>query len=126
MVGGKIGTTAGVDAHMSTVTQAMDNDNDNDNDRFEISVDGTVAGFAQFVDREGRRIFVHTEVGEEYGGQGLGGALARGAVQQTIDAGLTVVPVCPFIKTWLERHPEHSEHVQLPTPEELRELADPA
>lgn len=96
---------------MSTVTQAQD--------RFEISVDDRVAGFAQFVERDGRRIFVHTEIGEEYAGQGLGGALAREAIGQTIDAGLTVVPVCPFIKKWLERHPQHAEHVQLPTPDDL-------
>lgn len=100
---------------MSTVTLAQD--------RFEISVDDKVAGFVQFVDRDDRRIFVHTEIGEEYAGQGLGGALAREAVGQTVDAGLTVVPVCPFIKKWLEKHPQHAEHVQLPTPEELRTLS---
>lgn len=100
---------------MSTVTQAQD--------RFEISVDGKVAGFAQFLDREGRRIFFHTEIGEEYGGQGLGGALAREMIPQTIDAGLTVVPVCPFVKKWLERHDQHAEHVALPTPEDLEALS---
>lgn len=103
---------------MSTVTLAEG--------RFEISVDERVAGFAQFLDREGRRIFFHTEIGEAYAGQGLGGALARGAVGQTVDAGLTVVPVCPFIKTWLQKHPEHAEHVQMPTPADLQALAGQA
>ena len=42
-------------------------------DRFEVSSDGAVAGFAQFVDHDGRRVFFHTEIGEEFGGQGLAG-----------------------------------------------------
>ena len=99
---------------MSTVTQAQD--------RFEISVEDQVAGFAQFLDREGRRIFFHTEVGKDYGGQGLGGTLVGQALQHTRDAGLTIVPVCGFIKTYLDKHDEHAADVELPTPEDLQAL----
>ena len=46
-------------------------------DRFEVSCDGAVAGFAQFVDHDGRRVFFHTEIGEEFGGQGLAGTVVE-------------------------------------------------
>lgn len=91
-------------------------------DRFEISVDGTVAGFTQFVERDGRRIFFHTEVGKEYGGLGLGGTLVGQALTDTIEAGLTVVPVCPFVKKYAEKHPELAEHVSAAQPEDLQAI----
>ena len=76
----------------------------NNPDRFEITVDGEVAGFAEFLDRGDRRIFVHTEIGEEFGGRGLAG---------------TVVPVCPYVTKWLTRHSEHEDITSKPTPEDL-------
>lgn len=97
-----------------TVTQATD--------RFQITVDDQTAGFAQFLDREGRRIFFHTEIGEDYGGQGLGGTLVGDAVRQSVDAGLTIVPVCPFVKKYLEQNTEHAGHVEKPTPQDLQAL----
>lgn len=99
---------------MSTVTQTQD--------RFEISVDDEVAGFAQFVDRDGRRIFVHTEIGEAYGSQGLGGTLVGEALERTIADGRTVVPVCPFVAKYVQKHPDLAEHVARPVPEDLRAI----
>lgn len=88
-------------------------------DRFEITSDGAVAGFAQFLDRDGRRIFFHTEVGEEFGGQGLGGIVVGEAIDATREEGLTVVPVCPYVKKWLTKHPEHEDITAKPTPDDL-------
>ena len=73
-------------------------------DRFEISVDGTRAGLAQFVDADGRRIFFHTEVGDEYSGQGLAGTLVARALDDTREAGLRVVPVCEYVQGYVEKH----------------------
>ena len=99
---------------MSTVTQVPD--------RFEISVEDEVAGFAQFVDRDGRRIFVHTEVDETYSGQGLGGTLVGQALDQTIADGLAVVPICPFVAKYAKAHPDLAEHVVKPTPQDLQAI----
>lgn len=73
-------------------------------DRYEISVDEQSAGFAEYVDRGGQRIFHHTEIGENFGGMGLGSTLIGRALADTRDAGLRIVPVCPFVKKYLERH----------------------
>lgn len=74
--------------------------------RYEALVDGEVAGFVDYRDR-GRRILVHTEVDPAYGGKGIGNRLAAGALDHAREAGLRVVPRCPFIRAFIARHPEY-------------------
>ena len=88
-------------------------------DRFEIQVDGAVGGFAQFVDHAGSRVFFHTVVDPAFKGQGLGGILVSHALEATRDEGLRIVAVCPFVKGYVEKHPEWNEHVDAPTRETL-------
>ncbi|MDZ5621920.1 GNAT family N-acetyltransferase [Nocardioides bizhenqiangii] len=76
--------------------------------RFEIHVeDGRLAGFAEYVGRDGVREFVHTVVKDQFEGQGIGGKLARAALDQTRADGLKVVATCPFIKGWIGKHPDY-------------------
>ena len=77
-----------------------------DADRFTIAVDGTPAGYAEFADRDGRRTFPHTEVGDAFQGRGLATILIGDALQQTRDAGLRIVPVCPMVAAYVKKHPE--------------------
>ncbi|HEX2312263.1 MAG TPA: GNAT family N-acetyltransferase [Thermomonospora sp.] len=79
--------------------------------RYEIRVDGRLAGFAEYRTRDGARVFTHTEVDPEFEGRGLGGALARGALDDVRSKGLRAVPLCPFIKGWIERHPDYADLV---------------
>lgn len=88
-------------------------------DRFEIQVDGAAAGFAEFVDHEGSRVFFHTVIDPAYKGQGLGGIVVGRALEATRDEGLRIVPECSFVKAYVEKHPEWNEHVDAPTPETL-------
>jgi predicted GNAT family acetyltransferase len=74
--------------------------------RFEVSVDGHTA-FLQYA-RAGSRIdLIHTSVPPELGGKGLGGVLAKAALEHAREASLTVTATCPFVKSYLERHPEY-------------------
>lgn len=66
-----------------------------------------------------QRILHHTAVDDAYAGRGLGGQLARFAVEDTVDAGLAVVPVCAYLKAWLGKHPEYGAHVAPVRPEHL-------
>lgn len=76
-----------------------------DRTRFELEVDGQTAILTYR--REGDRLhLLHTEVPPGEQGRGVGGALVQGALERARDAGLTVVPVCPFVHAWLQRHPE--------------------
>lgn len=75
--------------------------------RYEIQRGGTLAGFSDYRDRAGRRIFVHTEVDPAFAGQGLATRLIAGALDDTVARGLVVVPRCPFVRAYLARHPDH-------------------
>jgi predicted GNAT family acetyltransferase len=80
--------------------------------RYEIfDDDGALAGFAQYVLRGGRVIFVHTEIDDAYEGKGLGSRLAAGALDDVRRHGHLVVPLCPFIASYIEHHPEYADLV---------------
>lgn len=81
-------------------------------ERFEMLHAGNVIGKAAYKEYDGggspQRIFYHTVINEEYGGQGLAAQLATAALEATVSSGLGIVPVCPFIKKFLAKHPEFS------------------
>jgi predicted GNAT family acetyltransferase len=52
----------------------------------------------------------HTVVPEADRGQGVGAALVKSAVDYARQNGLRVVATCPFVKAWLEKHPDQ-QHV---------------
>ncbi|WP_248961638.1 GNAT family N-acetyltransferase [Sphaerisporangium perillae] len=84
-------------------------------DRYEITVGGRLAGFAEYRRRPGRIVFTHTEVGDEFEGQGLGSRLIGDALDAARAAGVSVVPVCPFVARYIERHPEYGDLVAKPS-----------
>ncbi|HMT04545.1 MAG: N-acetyltransferase [Solirubrobacterales bacterium] len=73
--------------------------------RYEISVDGELAGFADYRLDNDTITFPHTEIDPSREGQGLGGRLVGFAVTDARSRGLTIIPVCPFVKSWIEKHP---------------------
>ncbi|MDG4766588.1 GNAT family N-acetyltransferase [Solwaraspora sp. WMMD406] len=79
--------------------------------RFEILIDDGLAGFASYRVRPGAVVVTHTEIDPSYRGQGAGDALARGLLEQIRDRGEQVVPQCPFIAAFIERHPEFAAMV---------------
>jgi predicted GNAT family acetyltransferase len=79
--------------------------------RYEISVDGVPAGFAEYHDRNGRRVFTHTVIDPEFEGRGLGSKLVRAALDDVRAKGMTIVPLCPFVRTWLESHDGYADLV---------------
>ena len=93
---------------MTAQTEVTVRDNPSRN-RYEASIDaGVVAGFAEYVDRGGVRVFTHTEVDDAFEGQGVGSALARGALDDVRGRGLSVRAKCPFIKKYVDDHPEYA------------------
>jgi len=78
---------------------------------FEIIVDGQVAGFIQYVARPGNIILVHTDIDDAFVGRGLGCQLAAATLDDIRAQGLRVVPLCPFVASYIERHPEYDDLV---------------
>ncbi|MFI0242145.1 GNAT family N-acetyltransferase [Streptomyces sp. NPDC016845] len=90
--------------------------------RYAIRVDGETAGFTAYRDREDRRVFFHTEIGDAYAGQGLASILVREALDDVRRAGLRIVPVCPYVAKFLKKHEEYADITDPVTPEVLEWL----
>jgi predicted GNAT family acetyltransferase len=81
-----------------------------DEQRFEARVDGELAGSAYYETADDLIVFTHTEVDDAYEGKGVGSALAKGALDAVrADGRRKVVPRCPFIKGWIDRHPDYRD-----------------
>ncbi len=78
-----------------------------DAQRYEIRVDGGVAGFVAYRRHDGTLTLTHTEIAPEFEGQGLGSALARGVLEAAGEQGAAVLPYCPFIRAYVQRHREY-------------------
>jgi uncharacterized protein len=87
-----------------------------DRGRYEARDDGRVAGFAEYQLSGPVIVFTHTEVDDAYEGQGVGGALVRTSLDEARAAGRKVLPLCPFYRGWLERHPEYADLVHTGSP----------
>lgn len=88
-------------------------------DEFTIAVEGKPVGLEAFADRDGQRIFYHTEIDEAFGGRGLGTVLIAEALAVTRADGLRIVGVCPMVAGFLKKHPEFNDIVDIATPEIL-------
>lgn len=82
-----------------------------DKSRYEIRLDGELVGLADYRDDDGVREFPHTEVDPTVRGHGLAGRLVGEALKETRAAGLKVEPTCPYVATYIQRHPEYSDLV---------------
>jgi predicted GNAT family acetyltransferase len=89
------------------VSEVKDNPEKN---QFELIIDGHVA-LAAYRLKPGVITFTHTEVPKELGGRGIGSQLAKGALDQARARGLKVVPLCPFIKAYIEKNPAYQDLV---------------
>jgi predicted GNAT family acetyltransferase len=94
---------------MSELAQVTVQDNP-DRSRYEASTEsGVVAGFAEYRDRDEVRVFTHTEVDDAFEGQGIGSALARAALDDVRERGLRLRLKCPFLRSYVEKHPEYAD-----------------
>ncbi len=76
--------------------------------RYELTVDGHIAA-AYYEIADGVITFDHTEVPPELGGKGIGSKLVQGALDQVRVRGLKVIARCPFVKGWIDKHPDYAD-----------------
>ncbi len=77
-----------------------------DADRYEIALDGERVGLLAYRLGAGEIAFLHAEIDPAHERQGLGSALARGALDDARARGLAVRPLCPFVVDFIGRHPQ--------------------
>ena len=97
--------TAQVGALTPTVTDVSERR------RFEIAVDGAVVGFAEYRRRPGVISLIHTEIDPARNGQGLGTVLVKAALDTARAEELAVLPYCPFVQRFIDRHREYLDLV---------------
>ncbi|MEV7603696.1 GNAT family N-acetyltransferase [Kitasatospora sp. NPDC089797] len=85
--------------------------------RYEIRIDGELAGFTEYLDHDGQRVFYHTLVEEAFAGRGLAGQLVQEALTDVRAAGKRIVPICPYVATFLTKHREFDDLTDEVTPE---------
>jgi uncharacterized protein len=85
--------------------------------RYELEVDGHVA-FVSYARSEERLKLVHTEVPRALAGRGVGSRLARLVLEEARRRrGVRVVPECPFMASFIERHQEFADLIATPAVE---------
>ena len=82
-----------------------------DEHKYEIREDDRVLGIAVYRRRGDVTTFLHTEVDPDAGRPGVGGTLVRAALDDVRSHGGSVVPICPFVRGWIDRHPEYADLV---------------
>jgi predicted GNAT family acetyltransferase len=79
--------------------------------RFELLVDGEVAGLAVYRRQDGMVVVIHSEVDERFRGQGLGNELAARTLDLIRSNDEKIKPVCPFFAHYVSEHPEYDDIV---------------
>ena len=82
-----------------------------DHHRYELRSGDEVVGFLVYRLGDGVITLVHTEVDPAHSGQGHAATLARGALDDARSRGLAVVPSCPYVASYIEKHPEYADLV---------------
>jgi predicted GNAT family acetyltransferase len=79
--------------------------------RYEVRDGDRVLGLAAYHRRGGQVVFTHTEVDPDAEGSGIGSTLVRGALDDVRARELRAVPLCPFVRAWIDRHPDYADLV---------------
>jgi predicted GNAT family acetyltransferase len=77
--------------------------------RYEALDGGELVGVLEYRRLARRITLVHTEVRPDQEGRGIGARLARVALDEARATGRQVRPLCPFVRSYLERHPEYAD-----------------
>ena len=80
-------------------------------DQFELFFDGVPAGILSYRVEGDNYALTHTEIDSEFEGRGLGSQLISHSLDQIRAGGHGMLPVCPFVLSYLERHPEYVDLV---------------
>lgn len=82
-----------------------------DENRFETTIDGHT-GFISYQDLGDSIIYDHTIVPPQLGGQGVGSALVKHALNYARTVNKKVVPQCSFVASYINKHDEYQDLVK--------------
>jgi uncharacterized protein len=79
--------------------------------RYEAHIGGQLVGFTTYLIHGDRVVFTHAEVSPQWEGHGVGSTLAKDALDDVVERGKVITPLCPFIVDYVSRHPSYLPHV---------------
>ena len=79
--------------------------------RYEARRGPDVVGFITYRLQPERMTLIHTQVAPALEGHGIGSQFVGGALDDIRRRDLTIVPICPFVRAYLRRHPEYTDLV---------------
>ena len=79
--------------------------------RFEVFVGASLAGFTDYHTQPGLMTLLHTEIDPAFEGQGVGTRFVAGTLDEIRRRGERVLPICPFVRAFLQRHLEYADLV---------------
>lgn len=85
--------------------------NNSERSRYELVIDGDLAGIADYSIVGDRVVMPHTEIEQRRRGQGLGAILVKHALDDLRSSGRTVVPRCWYVAQFIDEHPEYRDLV---------------
>ncbi|HXR11145.1 MAG TPA: GNAT family N-acetyltransferase, partial [Gaiellaceae bacterium] len=94
--------------HPGLLTSVTDNPAER---RYELRVDGELAGELAYRRGSGTVDLLHTEVDPGLRNKGRGTLLVRSALDDARTRGERVVPTCPFVAAFVRRNPEYQDLV---------------
>ena len=83
-----------------------------DTHHYEAVLEGNVVGFIAYRESNGARLLTHTEVNLDLEGRGVGSQLVKFALERIKASGSSLVPMCPFVAVYIQRHREYSDLVK--------------
>ncbi|WP_375002488.1 GNAT family N-acetyltransferase [Aeromicrobium sp. CTD01-1L150] len=100
---------------MSETTEPVSVRNVPEKHRYEIWIGEGLAGFAQYRLPDDQHVdFVHTEIDPAYGRRGLAAQLVADALADVRAQGKRIIPHCPYVAKYLQKHPGYEDLVDWP------------
>ena len=78
-----------------------------ENKQYEFHIDSDLARI-EYIKAQGKIFLTHTEVPAKFEGKGIGSALVKQVLDDIQQKGLSLVPLCPFVAAYINRHPEYN------------------
>jgi uncharacterized protein len=79
--------------------------------RYQLCLDGELAGYSAYEIHGAHVAFMHTQIEDRFAGRGLGDELVADALDEVRARGGSVLPYCPFVRSFIARHPEYQDLV---------------
>ena len=96
---------------MGAVAGELRIDDNTERKRYEAYVGTELAGFTDYHLATGLLTLLHTEIEPAFEGQGIGSRFVAGILDDARDRGLRVLPICPFVRAFLQKNPQYDDLV---------------